>query len=167
MKNYFNVLELEPSFNLDAKKVKKNFFRLSREVHPDHNEEGEEASAGLNDAYQTLKDPVKRIRYILVNYLGDNLEKAQLPPEFLMEMMEVNEQVEEMDPNNKEQIEKVLGGVQGQLNAQVNLVLEKGAGWKPGMQGEKDLLESLKGDYFKIKYLLRLKETVGNIADSF
>jgi molecular chaperone HscB len=167
MSTYFDLLNIEPSFELDKKALKKTFFKQSKNVHPDHHDGGEDASAGLNDAYETLKDPVKRIRYILVTYLGDNLEKAQLPPEFLMEMMEVNEQVEGMDPNNAEEIERVQSDVQEQIDNQIAAALEKGASWSPGAADEKNILEAVKQDYYKIKYLLRLRETVGNIADSF
>lgn len=104
--NYFELYEFPVSFNLDAVLLKKKFYDLSKHYHPDFyaNESEEkqleilELSTQINKAYQVLADLQKRIEYVLtLNQLLSDEGKYQLPQDFLMEMMEVNEALMELD----------------------------------------------------------------------
>ena len=57
-------------------------------------------STQANDAYQTLKSPIKRAKYILS--LHKSIEKITLPPDFLMQQMEWEEHLEDIEKNNSE-----------------------------------------------------------------
>jgi hypothetical protein len=70
--DYFTYFGLQRKLNLDVAALEKDFYQLSRKLHPDLNaragsEEQEwslQQSSLLNDAYRTLKDPVKRTQYL-------------------------------------------------------------------------------------------------------
>ena len=57
-------------------------------------------STQVNDAYQTLKSPTKRAKYILS--LHRSVEKITLPPDFLMQQMEWEEHLEDIEKKIKE-----------------------------------------------------------------
>ena len=110
--DYFSVFGLEPKLNLDLTALEHEFHRLSRRLHPDRFARAEENekqwsladTALLNDAYRTLKDPIRRTEYLL-KLLGaevhaeDDRQKgksAGAPNDLLEEVFELNMQLEEM-----------------------------------------------------------------------
>ena len=110
--DYFSVFGLQPQLDLDLPALEHEFHRLSRRLHPDRFARALENekewsladTALLNDAYRTLKDPIRRTEYLL-KLLGNgnpaSLEaKAQkgagAPADLLEEAFELNMQVEEM-----------------------------------------------------------------------
>lgn len=117
--NYFEVFNLPRQLNIDLAKLEKDFYRLSRKLHPDlyaraSSEEQEWSLSNtslLNDAYRTLKDPIKRTEYLLKlegveiaeedRQRGDNKNPSKVPPELLEEVFELNMQLEELRMNRK------------------------------------------------------------------
>jgi len=101
--NYFEVFELPKLLGIDMNALEKKFHELSRKYHPDYfstasNEEKQKAlvmTALLNDAYRTLRNPVRRLEYLL-NVEGFKPDGSKVPKSFLMEMFEINEQMEEV-----------------------------------------------------------------------
>src|SRR5437660_9817723 len=71
--DYFSFFGLPRKLNLDVAALEKDFYELSRKLHPDLNahagsQEREwslQQSSLLNDAYRTLKDLIKRTQYLL------------------------------------------------------------------------------------------------------
>jgi len=118
--NYFEVFELPEKLAIDTAPLEKQFYSLSRRLHPDRfasrpateQEEALRRSSLLNDAYRTLKDPVLRTQYLLKlqgveleeqskaateNARQTGGEKKQIvPPELLEEVFELNMQLQEM-----------------------------------------------------------------------
>jgi molecular chaperone HscB len=110
--DYFSVFGLEPKLNLDLSALEHEFHRLSRKLHPDRfaraldNEKQWSLAdtALLNDAYRTLKDPLRRTEYLLkllgAKLAGDdarNEDKGSgAPADLLEEVFELNMQFEEM-----------------------------------------------------------------------
>ena len=100
----FEVFGLQPAFAVDAQDLRKRLLRFSRLVHPDffatagaeEKRRAEKASALLNSAHATLSDDASRAD-LLVRMLGGPDENAQreMPKEFLMEVLEWNETLEE------------------------------------------------------------------------
>jgi molecular chaperone HscB len=104
---HFEIFGLPPSVDLDVKALDQAFRDRSLEVHPDrlgnadaaHRRRAAELSASLNEAVKVLRDPARRALYLL-KLKGVDLEsehgaaKAQLPMEFLEEIMERREALE-------------------------------------------------------------------------
>ena len=137
--DYFSFFGLPKKLDIDAKALEKDFYLLSRKLHPDvyanagekEKNWSEEQSSRLNDAYRTLKDPIKRTEYLL-KLEGVELEeqskaateaaratglqkKQVVPPALLEEVFELNMQLEEMRMGKKtgerdEQLVKDLEG---------------------------------------------------------
>jgi molecular chaperone HscB len=101
MDDYFQFFGLEPKLTLDAADLRARFYALSRELHPDRfqratpaeRQRSLDASAFLNDAYRTLRDPVARAEYLLKRR-GLEAAANQAPPELLEEVFELNEAIE-------------------------------------------------------------------------
>src|ERR1035438_3968206 len=123
--DYFTFFGLSRKLNLDVAALEKDFYDLSRKLHPDLNARagGQEQewslqqSSLLNDAHRTLKDPIKRTQYLL-KLEGVELEeqsktatelarssgeakKQIVPPDLLEEVFELNVQLEELRMQKK------------------------------------------------------------------
>jgi molecular chaperone HscB len=91
MPDYFAFFALERKLDLDLDDLRRRFYRLSRELHPDRYSRATateraralEASAVLNDAYRTLRDPVTRAEHLL--------GAGKMSPELTGEIFEWNE----------------------------------------------------------------------------
>lgn len=93
MSGYYEALGLQPKLALDLKDLEKRFYAQSRKLHPDVARGiGDDAMATLNDAYRTLRDPVKRAVYLL--QIGEQSTK-DVPADLLEEIFELNMAVEE------------------------------------------------------------------------
>ncbi len=116
--DYYRFLGLERRLSLDPADLQRRFYSLSRLVHPDRylrstaNEQrfALEATALLNDAYRTLRDPVARAEYFLKEEGFDSGEQKSnnVPPEMLEEVFDLNEALEELrggDPSVRPQLE--------------------------------------------------------------
>ncbi len=97
----FEVLGLEPRFELDAAAIDAAWMRRLRAAHPDRAGGGEEHSevarsaASLNEARSTLREPLARGEALLARRGHVPGDASALPPSFLPEMLELRERVEE------------------------------------------------------------------------
>jgi molecular chaperone HscB len=104
--NYYDFFGLEHKLDLDLADLEKRFYALSRQYHPDRytlksREEqiyALDATAILNDAYRTLRDPLARAEYLLKENGFDIGEQGSknVPPELLEEVFELNMAIEEL-----------------------------------------------------------------------
>jgi molecular chaperone HscB len=108
--NYFEVFALPRRLRLDAAALEREFYRLSRRLHPDvyarasyQEQDWSLANSSLlNDAYRTLKDPVKRTEYLLkIEGIispdeGGAKKEDRVPADLLEEVFELNMQLDEM-----------------------------------------------------------------------
>ena len=123
--DYFAFFGMPRKLNVDVARLEREFYELSRKLHPDLNARADkreqewslQQSSLLNDAYRTLKDPIKRTQYLL-GLEGVELEeqsksatekaraagevkKQIVPPDLLEEVFELNMQLEEARMNKK------------------------------------------------------------------
>jgi molecular chaperone HscB len=117
--DFYEIFGIPRSLNLALDDLQQRFYKLSRELHPDRFMQKPEAerqraldrSSALNDAYRTLKDPIKRAQYLLGLEgfdIGEQRSK-DVPPELLEEVFELNMALEEMrggDDSARPQLEQ-------------------------------------------------------------
>jgi molecular chaperone HscB len=103
--NYFELFGLPVAFDVDARALAERFRDLQRVVHPDrYASAGEQerrlsmqGSVLLNEAFQTLKDPLRRAQYLLrLRGAPEAPAGGQLAPSFLMQQMELREELAEI-----------------------------------------------------------------------
>lgn len=158
--NYFELFELPVSIQIDKTVLSQKYFELQKKYHPDffangtehEQQEALEISAQLNKALKVLKDQDQTIKYVLqLKGLLEDEEKYQLPPDFLMEMMELNE---ELSDNSAQQVQ----ALEEQLYNEVAPIIEN---YTDATASNDDLLK-LKEYYFKKKYLQRILDRLGD-----
>src|SRR5436190_13133719 len=101
--DYFEVFSLPRVLGIDLAALEKTFHELSRRYHPDYfsmafpaeKTQAVRMTALLNDAYRTLRHPVRRVEYLLSLY-GFKSDGSKVPQTLLMEVFEINEQLEEV-----------------------------------------------------------------------
>jgi molecular chaperone HscB len=147
--DFFQVFGLSRAFRIDLETLEREFHRLSRKLHPDRfaraSEQEREWSladtALVNDAYRTLKEPVKRTEYLLKlegaeigeehagkNRKSDGGDVSRVPPDLLEEVFELNMQLEEMRAAKK----------MGESDAQLQSDLEAAKRKFDGLLGQVD-----------------------------
>jgi molecular chaperone HscB len=102
MMNYFELLGLAPGFELNLKTLEQTYFAAQRATHPDRfvgKGEAERVAAIarsqlVNDAYETLKNPLTRAEHLLeMQGLDPLADDAPVAPEILAEMMDLRERI--------------------------------------------------------------------------
>ncbi len=152
--NHFELFDLPVSFKTDKGKLALTYFELQKKYHPDffaqatEHEQGQalEISSQLNKAIKILKNEDETIKYVLqLKGLLEEEEKYQLPPDFLMEMMELNEELSE---DSAQQI----NALETELYSEVQPIIDN---YDDATASNTDLLK-LKEYFYKKKYLQRI-----------
>ena len=174
--DHFAFYGIPVAFHPDEAEIKRVFYANSKKYHPDFHtlasemeqDEVLELASRNNEAFKTLSDPDRRMRYILeINHLlGDESSNPTLPQAFLMEMMDINETLMELefdfDPAKYQTILNDLDSYTQQLEKSVEPYLAK------SLQDAdlKDTLTFVKNFYLKKRYLLRIKENLRKFASA-
>src|SRR5262245_5530291 len=110
--DHFERLGLPRRFSVDMDAIEREYLARSRALHPDFHQLGTggeqraslELTAALNEANLTLRDPIRRAEYLLTLYGGPTgMQEKSLDQMFLMEMMDVREQLEEAKSSKNEE----------------------------------------------------------------
>jgi molecular chaperone HscB len=121
--DYFAFFGLPQKLNLDGLLLEREFYKLSRRLHPDlfvsagkaKQDWSTEQTSLLNDAYRSLKDPIRRTEHLLhlqgveleeqsktateQARASGNMKKQVVPPDLLEEVFELNMQLEQLRMN--------------------------------------------------------------------
>jgi len=105
-KNYFQLFNLSESCELDLNALAGAYRELQSEVHPDRFANADEpekllavqASSYINEAYVTLKSPLKRAAYLLTLHQQDieQVNQSDLSMDLLLEQIQLRESLEEL-----------------------------------------------------------------------
>ena len=150
--NYFEFYQLPIAFRVDEVELKRLFYAKSKQFHPD---------------FHTLSDETEqeKMRYVLQikGLLGEEEQAAKLPQDFLMDMMDINEQLMELefdfDAERYQDMLKSLEALENGLEANVKPILDQYS--DPGNSAD---LEIVKEYFLKKRYLLRIRENLSKFA---
>jgi len=120
MQNHFELFQLPQQFSLDMSQLDRAYHEVQNQVHPDKFVQAGDAEKRVamqwatraNEAYQTLKKPLKRATY-LCELQGVDLQtesNTSMPASFLMQQMEWREALDEAD--SADAIEALLDDAQ-------------------------------------------------------
>ena len=173
--NYFAFYDLPESFLPNEPELKRRYYAKSRETHPDfHATSAPEHQAAMlrqatfnTDAYRTLADPDQRMAYLLRRHglLAEGKQEA-LPPDFLMDMLDLNEQLMDLstapDATAEARVTAEVAALANTLDADIQPVL---AGYE-GLPADHRpaALEQIRTYYLKKRYLLRIQQQVATFA---
>ncbi len=169
--DYFTFFGFPRKLNVDAGALEKEFYALSRRLHPDVYGQAEdrertwslEQSSMLNDAYRTLKDPIKRTEYLLriegieleeqskqateKARASGELKKQVVPADLLEEVFELNMHLEELrvqkksgedDPALREEIGKAKLSLEEKYDALLDELKAEWEKWDKAVENESD-----------------------------
>lgn len=105
MQNYFALFQLPQQFAVDLVLLDRQYRQLQAEVHPDkfvsaspaERMQSMQMATLANEAYQTLKQPTARARYLLQlqGIETDEENNTAMPTDFLMAQMEWREAMDD------------------------------------------------------------------------
>ena len=130
-KNFFELFGLPVGFLVDGQELAVRYRELQKVVHPDRFAAAGEQSQRLslqsatlvNEAYETLKDPLKRAQYLLtLKGVEIDPQKHTLnDPGFLMQQLELREALDGVrsaeDPQAR--LDSLLRDIGGMIQSQV------------------------------------------------
>jgi molecular chaperone HscB len=170
--NYFELFNLSFEFDVAVESISDTYRDLQRVVHPDkfaHASEHEkllavQKSAEVNDAFQTLKNPLSRAQYMLAEQGVDiQIEQTTLrDPQFLMQQMELREQLESIseldDPDEAiNAFERDIQAMTANLYQQLSPLLVSSC--RISLENAATLVR-------KLKFMNKLREELDRLEDS-
>jgi len=169
--NYFQLFDIEMSFEVNAAALTKQFYALSKQWHPDKytlSNASEQAlamqkSTDINAGFKILKNEQTRIRHILSILNAEPEEgKEKMPQDFLMSMMDINEAImdHKMDPSadGETAIKNQLDNFSQELKTNFDTAVADFDFQNPS----EEKLDIIKDYYLKSKYLKRLLDNVSD-----
>lgn len=172
--NYFELFGIPVSLRVDAGLVKKKYHELSRKHHPDLHSQADVAtqedalqqSAEVNKAYKTFLSGEETIRYVLtLKGLMAADEKYTLQPGFLIEVMDINEQLMELEMDADEQqlstLQRETEELMNKNYGDVATVIEN---YQEGVSSQEELLR-VKEYYYRRKYLQRILDKISRMRN--
>ena len=170
--NYFEFYKITPSFYIDEEHLKKMFYQYSKDFHPDFHalksEEEQQKMLDLstlnNKSFFVLKSFNTRLEYLLkLKGVLVEEEKYALSPDFLMEMMEMNEEIMDLsfDPDEAktEQLKQKSKAIEEEIEEEI-----KNKAKAYDERGEEGILLEIKDLWYRKKYLLRIRDSLNKFA---
>ncbi len=130
--DYFTLFGLDRKFDIDIDELESRFIDLSRLVHPDfHSNEIDnimmlsmEIASQINQAYEILKDPIKRAEYLLALFGGpDARDDKNTPNDLLPYILHLRESFEfaqaQEDTDKLEEIKQAVATLKGQTEEKI------------------------------------------------
>ena len=191
IENYFKLLGLPVSFDINKELLNSNYHDIQKTVHPDKFANASDLerrlsvqkAAQINDALETLKNPLRRSIYLLSLY-GIELtgNDTSIDPAFLMEQMELRENLSQVGSKDDplQELDEILDDVKLRINQVIKelaqvfqqlLPAENQESQQISTVQEKQLLKEAKVQVLKMQFLNRLQEECLNkeedLADHF
>ncbi|MEI8054149.1 MAG: Fe-S protein assembly co-chaperone HscB [Bacteroidota bacterium] len=154
--NYFELFEFSEAPLVNKSDLSRRYFELQKKFHPDYftdateaeKEEVLEMSSAVNKAFVIFKNEQKTVEYFLQLRGMAEDEKYKLSPDFLMEMMEINEM---LDEGNRHLVKEKIDEMGSKMESEIRPVLQSFSSETAASD-----LEIIKDYYYKKKYLNRI-----------
>lgn len=165
--DFFQLFGLPPTCRLDNALLERHYHALQEQVHPDkfsHLSEAERRvsmqwATRVNEAFQTLSNPVMRARYLLSLHGIDIHKESAMGADFLMEQMEWREAIEEAlrarDASELDKLESRLQHEMRGLEAQLAASID-----------DRQDYAAAAGDARKLRFLEKLAEEIASAFDA-
>ena len=162
--NYFELFGLPIGFQVDTQKLRAAFMEIQKASHPDKFAQGspDEQEAALEQSSMankgfTLLNQKERILPYVLEILGILItdEKYAIEPDFLMEMMDLNEAW--MDAEDETAKQTIIGQVE-QLKNEIYAPIQKYMEMDQIDSISQEAMLQIKSYYYKKKYLDRILE---------
>ena len=163
-KNYFELFSLPQQYVLERAELDARYRDLQRTVHPDRYASASDQERRLsmqqathiNEAYQVLKDPLRRGRYLLElrGHVIEDQQTTHQDPEFLMQQIEFREALAEIRQQDDplQALDRLAREIQAQyrtLESELAQALDAGEEFEPAVTL-----------VLKMQYFMRLKNEV-------
>jgi molecular chaperone HscB len=153
MNDCFAVFGLPRKLGIDADDLRRRFYELSREHHPDFHQSAPPAaqaaaldrSARINRAYRALRDPIGRVEHLIALEEGREggegaAGRPPAPRDLLEEMLEVQEALEEarsegLGPDTRARLLGELERLAERKAAEEAAILGRAAEWDAVVDG--------------------------------
>jgi len=165
-KDYFELFGLPISVKLDRSELDIRYLQLQQQYHPDKfyklaqeiQQQAAQNSAQINEAYNILKDDLKRAKYILQNHGVDIYDQSLLEPEFLMQIMQWQDEIEQYG-NDAVKLQSAYTNFQKLYDHSKRLVI--GA-------LEQNNIQNATREYSKLQFYNRfIREIKSNLEESY
>jgi len=167
----FAVLGMPRRLAVDVDDLERRWLAASRVVHPDRHETADErtralsvaASAAVNQAYRTLRDPVARGRYWLeLHGLPLGRDNNKVPPALAEPVFETQESLEDFRSGgaSRESVVTTHATLDARLQGLVDELAARYAAWDAADPAAPAVLAELKTRLSEIAYLDTLVEDV-------
>jgi len=132
MPDPFKTLNLPARYDLDPAELHAQFIQASAQTHPDRytdpveQAQAAERAAEVNQAYAVLSDPERRADALLALLGGPAKEDDKsLPPDLLMDMMEVRERLEDaVASEDRDELETLRAWAMDQRDAHLKVIAD-------------------------------------------
>ena len=162
--NYFELFGLPIAFKADSNQLRTAFMNIQRASHPDKFVQGTEAeqelaleqSAMANKGFSLLNNKDQILPYVLeiTGHIVPD-EKYNLAPDFLMEMMELNEAwMDAESPESKQGLLDQINTIKNDIFSPIKAYLEADT----IIDIPQEAMLQIKDYYYKKKYLDRILE---------
>ena len=178
IENYFKLLGLPVSFDINKELLNSNYHDIQKTVHPDNFANASDLerrlsvqkAAQINDALETLKNPLRRSIYLLSLYGIELTENdTSIDPAFLMEQMELRENLSQVGSKDDPlaELDEILDDVKSRINQVIKglaqvfqqlLPTDKQEPQQISAVQEKQLLKEATVQVLKMQFLNRLQE---------
>jgi len=162
--NYFELFNLPVAFKVDLGQLRQAFMNIQRASHPDKFAQGTEMeqelalenSAIANKAFSLLSNKELILPYVLeISGIIVADEKYNLPPDFLMEMMDFNEAWMDAETEQDRQlIINQINAIKNEILRPISTYLEANSTANIPQEG----MLQIKDYFYKKKYLDRILE---------
>ena len=144
--DYFELFELPARFAIDISELEQTWRSKSSQVHPDRfatasdteKRVAMQCASLINEAYQVLKNPIKRATYLCEQQGMDVAAESNtsMPPAFLFKQMEWREDLDAA-AGNQEALEQLMQQVQGEadvLNQEMGDLIDQQKDWSGAVE---------------------------------